>query len=139
MATTDQGFEMDESTAGGLDALELPELSEAVWMRLLANALDPDAPPADPGLIPVDGPDTQPDSDLAAAAGASDGVLPDEDGLPDDGADEHAAAEAGLLDDGGAGLLPQSDAAADEALDLGHAVGDAPGGPWADPNDDSAF
>jgi hypothetical protein len=55
---------MDESAFGELDELALPELSDAVWMRLLANALDPDAPAASFDLIPVDLPtDTAPHDD----------------------------------------------------------------------------
>ena len=45
---------MDEPLLGSVDDLELPDLPDTVWMRLLANALDPDAARVGDDLIPVD-------------------------------------------------------------------------------------
>lgn len=141
MATTDEGSEMDDSTTGSLDALELPELPDTVWLRLLANALDPDAPPASADLIPVDDAVT-PADDLT---GLSDGVIPTEDlddgdptfdGFHHGGPDHHG--------DGGAALLPHHDPASDDPSTGGSHTGghdhDPLGGhPWSDPHDDHSF
>jgi len=132
------------STAGGLDAHEIPELPDTVWMRMLANALDPDTAPVDPALIPADGatgPDADlSDADLSDAVGEespaevwSDDVM---DAAPrtTDGAD--------APDDGGAHLLPHPDAfpAHDPAgADHGGSAASADGPPWSDPHDDHGF
>ncbi len=60
----------DEPVLGDVDELALPELPDSVWMRLLANALDPDATRVDDALIPVDLPpdDTAADADALAWA-----------------------------------------------------------------------
>ena len=52
VAATKKAALMDESMFGELDELSLPELPDSVWMRLFANALDPDAPPVDDGADP---------------------------------------------------------------------------------------
>jgi hypothetical protein len=74
VVTEDEVLDMDESIFGDLDEMALPELPDSVWMRLLANALDPDAPPVGLDLIPVDLPTDQApaDDDAAAMLGASD-------------------------------------------------------------------
>jgi len=85
---------MDESMFGELDELSLPELPDSVWMRLLANALDPDAPAVDTALIPVDLPtDGEPADDP--------GMFVDEWGSGDD-------ALGASVDEGDAGDDPPS-------------------------------
>jgi hypothetical protein len=94
MTTEDEVLQMDESIFGDLDEMSLPELSDSVWMRLLANALDPDAPPASLDLIPVDLPVADTPDDGVALLGDdwapddTDGsLLPDDDSDDEDGSD----------------------------------------------------
>ncbi|WP_157970617.1 hypothetical protein [Nakamurella deserti] len=147
MATRDEGSEMNGSTTGGLDALAVPELPDTVWMRLLANAMDPDTAPVNPGLVPADDA-TWPADDGAAAAGdpAGDGTDGDDAAGGSDADDASDDGSGGMVDhdphDGGAHLLPSADAfpAHDpSAHDLGGPAG-FPGGPtWSDPHDDHGF
>lgn len=130
MVTEDEEQAMDEPIFGDLDEMALPELPDSVWMRLLANALDPDAPQTSLDLIPADEP----------VAGLVDDVLVDDwttdepavDATGDTGPDEHS---------GGSDLLPHHDPALDaDGLGHGHDAGweqgDPGASPWADHSDD---
>ncbi len=137
MASGDEETEMTEPTGTGLDELAVPELSDAVWMRMLANALDPETPPVDPALVPVDQP--------VDAAGAG---FPDDDdaGTPADDADDAAAGDLPDHDpghhngdqDGGADLLPAHDLSGDHGVDP-TALPDAEHHAWSDPHDDHGY
>lgn len=134
MVTADEELAMDEPILGDLDEVALPELPDSVWMRLLANALDPDAAQTSLDLIPADDP----------VAGLTD------DGVPADSAGDETvidpAADAGPDDhDGGSDLLPHHDPALDaDGLGHGHETswehGDPGASPWsghsADHSDD---
>ena len=104
---TKKGALMDESMFGELDELSLPELPDSVWMRLLANALDPDAAPVDDGLIPVDLPtDGEPEDDpgmFIDNGGSADDVagasIDDGDAGDDPPADQPGHHEGGVADD----------------------------------------
>jgi hypothetical protein len=57
---------MEDTILPDLDDTSLPDLPDSVWMRLLANALDPDTPDVGLDLIPVDlPPDAGVDEDFA--------------------------------------------------------------------------
>lgn len=139
--TEDEVCEMDDSVFGDLDEMALPDLPDAVWMRLLANALDPDAPATGLELIPID------DAPI---------VADDEVPLLDDGGSELGADDLGA-DDGGAltghtddPLAGHGDLAHDPGSVFGHGDHDASWAgstdsdsfgahPWADPTDDHSF
>ena len=87
MMTEDEVLDMDESIFGDLDEMALPELPDSVWMRLLANALDPDAPPVGLDLIPVDLPTDQPPADDDAADAAMLGATDTDGSDGSDGSD----------------------------------------------------
>lgn len=130
------------STTGGLDAYDVPELPDTVWMRMLANALDPDTAPVDPGLVPADDGTVLVDdvSDVSADAPA-DGVLSDDTADAATGTTD-ITDDAAAPDDGGAHLLPHPDAfpAHDPAgADPGGSAASPGGPPWSDPHDDHGF
>lgn len=131
MAAEDEVQGMDESTVGDLDEMALPDLPDSVWMRLLANALDPDAPATGLDLIPDDQPAPPGADDAVSFLGVDDdlGVGDAETGAGDDG--NH---------DGGSDLLPSQHEPSDDSgvHHLGHdAFGAEPFGaePWNDHHD----
>lgn len=75
---------MDESIFGDLDTMALPELPDSVWMRMLANALDPETPTTSLDLIPADS--------AAATDMDTDGELMTYTDADDDDVDDDAAA-----------------------------------------------
>ena len=106
---------MDESVFGDLDEMALPELPDSVWMRLLANALDPDAPPVGLDLIPVDQPTDGP---------VEDDVLLDDGGFSDTGDGVIGDADDSDDSDDGSDSLPHHGALGDLAgqdHEAGHA------------------
>ncbi len=132
--TEDEVLPMDESILGDLDEMSLPELPDSVWMRLLANALDPDAPPTSFDLIPVDEPGAvTPDDDGAMlgddrASDATEDLPTSDDGLDDSSDPWHPPShdDLGGHDQYGHGVHDGG-----ESSDSGFS-----GHPWRDSDDD---
>ncbi len=117
MVTEDGVQTMDDSIFGELDELALPALPDTVWMRLLANALDPDAPPAGIDLIPVDLPTDGPVDDGSAELGAAD---LGEDHLAGSGPDGADGGDGHDDDDDGSDLIPGAAHSHDGGADPQH-------------------